>query len=328
MTSLTGEGAAMTEPTREARGADAYLVGPLGRTLLGGFLLVTGLTVTIMLVQLWPTIERATAGNAAQGETEHLSLFWGALESDLTADSALLLLVILASALGSYVHAVTSFTDYVGNRRLARSWMWWYGLRLFVGVALAILFYFAIRGGFFAADATSSQVNPFGIAAISGLVGLFSKQATDKLREVFDTLFRTSPGGGDDQRKDSITNPRPFVAGIEPAVVSAGSPTTTVILSGEGFVPDSVVRVRRAPTGQGSVLLQRETRFVAPTEMTLELLTEDLLEAGYIDVTVFNPEPGGGSSNPVRLDISPVLSSSADGGGPTDVREPEPARSE
>ena len=322
---MTATGATTAEPPREARGGEGHLVGALGRTLLGGFLLATGLTVTVLLVQLWPTIERATAGDEARGATERVSFFWGALEAEVTADSALLLLVILASALGSYVHAVTSFTDYVGNRRLAKSWMWWYGLRVFVGVSLAILFYFAIRGGFFAADATSSEVNPFGIAALAGLVGLFSKQATDKLREVFDTLFRTSPGGGDDQRKDSITNPRPFVGGVEPAVVDAGSPTTTVILNGEGFVPDSVVRVRRATTGQGSVVLQRATRFVAPTEMTLELLTEDLVEAGYIDVTVFNPEPGGGSSNPVRLDISPV-EPSADGGGPSEQRDLEPLR--
>jgi hypothetical protein len=316
----------VTEAAPEARGGDGHLVGPLGRTALGGFLLVTGLTVTVMLVQVWPTVERATAGNSQPGETERLSLFWGALESDVTADTALLLLVILASALGSYVHAVTSFTDYVGNRRLAKSWMWWYGLRLFIGVALAILFYFAIRGGFFAADATSSQVNPFGIAAISGLVGLFSKQATDKLREVFDTLFRTGPGAGDDQRKDSITNPRPIVGGIEPAVLAAGSPTTIVSLRGEGFVPESVVRVRRTATGAGPVVLQRETRFVSPSEMTLELLTEDLLEAGYLDVTVFNPEPGGGSSNPVRLDISPPAPPSTDGDRASERREPEPTR--
>jgi hypothetical protein len=328
VTSLTGDRVAPTEPRREARSGDGDLVGPLGRRLLGGFLVATGLAVTVMLVQVWPTVERATAGESRPGETEHLSLFWGAIESEVTADSALLLLVILASALGSYVHAVTSFTDYVGNRRLAKSWMWWYGLRVFVGVALAILFYFAIRGGFFAADATSSQVNPFGIAAISGLVGLFSKQATDKLREVFDTLFRTSPGSGDDQRKDSITNPRPFVGGVEPPTLAAGSETTIVSLRGEGFVPDSVVRVRRVRAGQPPTVLPRETTFVSATEITLELLTEDLEEPGYVDVTVINPAPGGGSSSPVRLDISPAASPSLDGGGPGDSREPEPARGE
>jgi hypothetical protein len=316
-----------------------HLVGPVGVTVLGSFLLVLGLVLAVLLVQLWPTVERATGGQARQATSEELSLFWGAIDSSVTPDTALLLLVIVASALGSYVHAVTSFTDYVGNRRLATSWMWWYVLRLFVGIALAVLFYFAVRGGFFAADATTEQVNPFGMAALAGLVGLFSKQATDKLREVFDTLFRTAPGHGDDQRDDSITNPRPYVAGIKPPTLTAGSETTTVTLEGEGFVPESVVRVSRGAP-QVAVVLQRQTRFVSPTEMTLELLTEDLLEAGYFDVTVFNPEPGGGSSYPVRLDVSagqpevpshdgkepprePVAAPGADAGGDAQASQSE-----
>ncbi len=54
-------------------------------------------------------------------------------------DTALILLVLLSSALGSYVHAATSFSDYVGNRRLAKSWTWWYLLRVLVGATLALL---------------------------------------------------------------------------------------------------------------------------------------------------------------------------------------------
>jgi hypothetical protein len=40
-------------------------------------------------------------------------------------------------------------------------------------------------------DATSSSLNVYGIAAVAGFVGLFSRHATDKLREVFATLFKT-----------------------------------------------------------------------------------------------------------------------------------------
>ena len=36
---------------------------------------------------------------------------------------------------------------------------------------------------------------------MAGLVGLFSKQATDKLNEVFSTLVKS---GGDDKRKDKL----------------------------------------------------------------------------------------------------------------------------
>jgi hypothetical protein len=34
-------------------------------------------------------------------------------------------------------------------------------------------------------------VNPYGMVALAGLVGMFTKQATDKLSEVFSTLFKT-----------------------------------------------------------------------------------------------------------------------------------------
>ena len=34
-------------------------------------------------------------------------------------------------------------------------------------------------------------INPFGVTAISILAGLFSRQAVDKLREIFENLFLT-----------------------------------------------------------------------------------------------------------------------------------------
>ena len=107
-------------------------------------------------------------------------------------DNLRIALVVIAGALGSLIHATTSFADYVGNRRFHSSWTAWYMVRLIVGTALALLLYFAFRGGFFSGSAQSNAVNPYGIAALAGLAGLFSKQATDKLREVFETLFRVS----------------------------------------------------------------------------------------------------------------------------------------
>lgn len=279
-------------------------VGPVGQVVLGGVFFVLGLLLAAMLVELWPTIERGTAEGAAQLRETKVSLLWGILEVDVTPDTALILLVIVASALGSYVHVATSFADYVGNRRLAWNWIWWYVLRLTIGVALALVFYFAVRGGLFAADATTAEVNPFGVAALAGLVGMFSKQATDKLEEVFTALFRTERR--DAERADGITNPVPYVAGIEPPVLPAGSETATVEIVGEGFVEDSTVRLSRV-TEAGTTVVQRKSEFASPTEIRITLLTEDLLEAGYLDVEVVNPEPGGGASEPVRIDVSPPM---------------------
>lgn len=123
-------------------------------------------------------------------------------------DIRLLLIAPLAGALGAYVHLATSFADYAGNERLAASWTWWYLFRPFIGAALAEIVYLAIRGGFFnAAAAGTTNINPYGVAAVTALTGLFSRQATDKLREVFETLFQTHQRV---ERKDPLP-PKPIM---------------------------------------------------------------------------------------------------------------------
>jgi hypothetical protein len=118
----------------------------------------------------------------------------------------LLLLVILAGGLGGSIHTATSYATYIGNKSFVKSWSWWYVLRPFIGMALALLFYFALRGGIImvTGDSSGEDLNPFGIAAIAGMVGMFSKQAADKLRELFDNMFKTEKGKGDDERADKL----------------------------------------------------------------------------------------------------------------------------
>ena len=54
---------------------------------------------------------------------------------------------VAAGALGSLVHCLTSFADFVGNRNLRQSWVWFLILRTPIGFALALLFYPVLRGG-------------------------------------------------------------------------------------------------------------------------------------------------------------------------------------
>ncbi len=63
-----------------------------------------------------------------------------------------------------------------------------------MGMLLGLLFYFLLRGGLLALAPSTSAAkpedwNPAALAGIGGLVGLFSKNAIEKLRELFDTLF-------------------------------------------------------------------------------------------------------------------------------------------
>jgi len=107
----------------------------------------------------------------------------------LSNDVRLIWLVVISSALGSYIHTVTSFTLYAGQQSLSPHWLAWYILRPAISAALAVIFYFTLRAGLFSGASADQTLNPFGIAAISGMVGMFAKQATEKLGKIFDTIF-------------------------------------------------------------------------------------------------------------------------------------------
>jgi len=279
--------------------ASAQLVPIWGKIFLGLFLLLVGSFLVYALMVLWPAVQVATADNTVK-EPKAISFFGGKYTPD--PEVTLLLLVAVLSALGSYVHAAQSFVDFAGNRRLVVSWIWWYPFRIFIGVALAEIFYFAIRAGFFGTDTPTQFINPYGIAAVAGLVGLFSKQATDKLREVFETLFQTAEGYGDETRDDSLTTPVPVLASVEPMRFDVGSTDLELTLRGEGFVRDSVARVS-LPSAGGSAPTARNTTYVSSGQLTVTLEPDDVAEAGSVSITVFNPGPGGGTSDPALVDV-------------------------
>jgi hypothetical protein len=151
----------------------------------GVYLIILNLLVLYLLFRLWP--------GQVPMKAEHLpvTLIPGVWVPDVWMEVRFLALVAVAGALGSFIHLATSFADYVGNRQFVKSWEWWYVLRPFVGSALALSVYFAARGGLISGGAGAGNLSPYGVAALAGLTGMFSKQATDKLREVFENLFKT-----------------------------------------------------------------------------------------------------------------------------------------
>lgn len=153
--------------------------------LFGIYLIVLNLLLLYVLFRLWP--------GQVPLKADHLPvrLIPGLWVPDVWTEVRYLALVAVAGALGSYIHLATSFADYLGNRQFVSSWKWWYVLRPFIGSALAEAVYFAARGGLISGGAGAGELSPYGIAALAGLTGMFSKQATDKMREVFETLFKT-----------------------------------------------------------------------------------------------------------------------------------------
>jgi hypothetical protein len=180
--------------------------------LLGIYLLAIMFTVAYLIFDLWPTINVDDSGK--QVWKDGVTVL--GTELLIGSDGRLILLVMLAGALGSCVHAATSFVTYVGNRSFVLTWTWWYILRPFIGMALALIFYCAIRGGLLllSTGASADEISPHGMVALAGLVGMFSKRASDKLAEVFDNLFKTDKG--DELRTDKLGEQLPVTEAMTP----------------------------------------------------------------------------------------------------------------
>lgn len=183
----------MRDPVDKAPAQTGFLSEPMelpGICLFGLFLILLSVGLAYLLWAIWPV-----------PPLDSVSLLGGLVTFRPDIEFRLLVIAALSGALGAFIHSATSFATYVGNRQLIRSWAWWYGLRPFIGMALGLIVYFLLRGGFLSPQAQSSAISPYGVAAISGLAGLFSKQASDKLKEVFEQIF---PTGGDQRRRDSL----------------------------------------------------------------------------------------------------------------------------
>lgn len=148
-----------------------------------------------------------------------IELFWGVITiPGVSLDLRLILLALAVGGLGAFVHCAQSYATYVGNRTLALSWSWWYVLRPLIGASLAAIFYFAVRGALFPnALSVSGDISPFGIAAIGSLSGMFSKQAVDKLDELFRSLFRTDASAQGAREERPVRKPEIPTAGARDA---------------------------------------------------------------------------------------------------------------
>ncbi len=272
---------------------------PLQIRILGIGLASLAVALAFLLVCIWPTF-----GNTTPGDAPVFITFFKTLKPGLetTADVQLLMLVMVAGALGSFLHTATSFTDFVGNDKLTRSWLWWYLMKPFIGMGLAVIFYLVIRGGFLSGGTEAGKVNIYGIAALAGLTGMFSKQATDKLGEVFTTLFQTKPGEGDDARKGSLSNDVPVLTDMVPTRLETKTDKLSVELKGSLFAHTAVVRVNGTA---------RETVFNSSSSLGAKLVPDDVAVDGMLSIVVFNPAPGGGASAPLKMTVAALTDAPA-----------------
>jgi hypothetical protein len=208
----------------------------------------------------------------------------------ITREIQLLLLIIFAGALGSYLHATMSVTDFIGSRKLVASWFWWYITRPFLGMAMGLIFYAVLRGGFLAGSpADANVVNPFGVLAIGALVGMFSDKAATKLGEIFDVVFRSSV-----TRPDKMGDELPLISKLEPATIVAGGTEPVIVkITGERLGKVSLVKVNK---------VDRLPESVSEKEVSFKLNPDDIAQAGQIEIIAVNP--GGILSDPAIINVS------------------------
>ena len=101
--------------------ADNREIGAVGTCLLGAYLVVLTLLLAYGVFHIWPNLSPP----AADAETPQVL--------GLDVGLSLLIAVGCAGAFGSLVHAINSFTAYVGNQQLTMEWLAWYLLRPIVG---------------------------------------------------------------------------------------------------------------------------------------------------------------------------------------------------
>ena len=111
-----------------------------------------------------------------------------------SAEMRNLFVTIFAAGVGSMITTILGYLKHASERRdFMLSFVPWYFARPLIGILLGVVFYFVLKGGLLVTvgTATASNINVYGLGALAALVGLFSKNAVEKLRDVFGTLFTT-----------------------------------------------------------------------------------------------------------------------------------------
>jgi hypothetical protein len=111
-----------------------------------------------------------------------------------SAEMRNLLVTIFAAGVGSMITTILGYLKHASERRdFMLSFVPWYFARPLIGILLGVVFYFVLKGGLLVTvgAASAADINVYGLGALAALVGLFSKNAVEKLRDVFGTLFTT-----------------------------------------------------------------------------------------------------------------------------------------
>ena len=114
------------------------------------------------------------------------------------------------------------------------------------------------------------------------------------------TVFNPTPGGGESNaRTFTVENDVPTITTLSPSSRMEGSSAFTLTVTGTNFVAGSEVLWNGNPL---------TTTWVSATRVTAAVPAGRVANPGTANVTVFNPTPGGGTSNAQAFTVSSALS--------------------
>lgn len=201
------------------------------------------------------------------GKSTTLSKAYSYVCPERTQDR-LLLLVMLAGALGGALHSLRSLYFFVGNRALLTSWLGMYLALPFTGAAISTVFFLVFIAGFFAPQGSDTK-SYFVIVGVAALVGMFCPQAVEKLKKISEAILTSAPPSADKVETSSsfavreLSPKRGKLAGGE-----------RVQILGSGFESSTVVRFGASVA---------TASFVSSTELSAEAPASS---AGVVDVVV------------------------------------------
>jgi hypothetical protein len=114
------------------------------------------------------------------------------------------------------------------------------------------------------------------------------------------SVFNPAPGGGHSNELTlTLANPVPTITSISPTLMPAGSFGFTLVVNGTGFVwTISSVYWNGSLLGLANVL--------SSTQLLITVPATYITNPGAAQITVVNPAPGGGTSNPVSFTVAPA----------------------
>jgi hypothetical protein len=120
------------------------------------------------------------------------------------------------------------------------------------------------------------QTNTLQVAALAGLTGLFSSQASLKLKDLVDAIFTTRS----DPRSAKLTQKSaPTITTVLPPTFDHANPPTELTINGTDFVSGCTVKIN------GS---SKPATYVTSTKLTVGLAGSSF-SMGKLKVVVINP---------------------------------------